>query len=93
MSDLKESDLRIAGGKLVSQNRCMAVGVGMPGEQTNDLMIPLLDSKIKFILVTHEQEAAFMADVCGRLYHKVVFLQIFGIRSREIVLENSSTHF
>jgi acetolactate synthase I/II/III large subunit len=44
---------------------------GMPGEETNDLMISLLDSKIKFILVRHEQGAAFMADVYGRLTHKV----------------------
>ncbi|HXX97740.1 MAG TPA: acetolactate synthase large subunit [Candidatus Bathyarchaeia archaeon] len=45
---------------------------GMPGEETNDLMISLQDSKkIKFILVRHEQGAAFMADVYGRLTHKV----------------------
>ena len=44
---------------------------GMPGEETNDLMISLLDSKIKFILVRHEQGAAFMADVYGRLTQKV----------------------
>src|SRR5215471_35458 len=44
---------------------------GMPGEETSDLMISLLDSKIKFILVRHEQGAAFMADVYGRLTHKV----------------------
>ena len=45
---------------------------GMPGEETNDLMISLLDSKkIEFILVRHEQAAAFMADVYGRLTQKV----------------------
>jgi acetolactate synthase I/II/III large subunit len=45
---------------------------GLPGEETNDLMISLLDSKkIKFILVRHEQGAAFMADVYGRLTQKV----------------------
>src|SRR5215469_14665740 len=45
---------------------------GMPGEETNDLMMSLSDSKkIKFILVRHEQGAAFMADVYGRLTHKV----------------------
>jgi len=45
---------------------------GMPGEETNDLMISLLDSKkIKFVLVRHEQAAAFMADVYGRLTQKV----------------------
>lgn len=45
---------------------------GIPGEETNDLMMSLLDSnKIKFILVRHEQGAAFMADVYGRLTQKV----------------------
>ena len=45
---------------------------GLPGEETNDLMISLLDSKkIKFILVRHEQGASFMADVYGRLTQKV----------------------
>jgi acetolactate synthase-1/2/3 large subunit len=45
---------------------------GLPGEETNDLMISLLDSKkIKFILVRHEQAAAFMADVYGRVTQKV----------------------
>jgi acetolactate synthase-1/2/3 large subunit len=45
---------------------------GMPGEETNDLMISVLDSKkIEFILVRHEQAAAFMADVYGRLTQKV----------------------
>jgi len=44
---------------------------GIPGEETNDLMISLLDSDIKFVLVRHEQAAAFMADMYGRLTQKV----------------------
>ena len=45
---------------------------GLPGEETNDLVISLSDSpKIKFVLTRHEQGAAFMADVYGRLTHKV----------------------
>ena len=44
---------------------------GLPGEETNDLMFSLLNSKIKFILVRHEQGAAFMADVYGRLTQNV----------------------
>src|SRR5574339_105718 len=44
---------------------------GLPGEETNDLMFSLLNSRIKFILVRHEQGAAFMADVYGRLTQKV----------------------
>lgn len=45
---------------------------GLPGEETNDLIISLSSSpKIEFILTRHEQGAAFMADVYGRLTQKV----------------------
>ena len=45
---------------------------GLPGEETNDLMISIANSsKIKFVLTRHEQGAAFMADVYGRLTQKV----------------------
>lgn len=44
---------------------------GLPGEENADLCISLLNSKIKFILVRHEQSAAFMADVYGRITKKV----------------------
>lgn len=44
---------------------------GIPGEETSDLIMSLLDSKIKFVLVRHEQAAAFMADIYGRLTQKV----------------------
>ena len=41
---------------------------GIPGEETLDLNAALEDSdKIKFVLTRHEQAAAFMADVYGRL--------------------------
>lgn len=41
---------------------------GLPGEENLDLMEALRHSKkIKFILTRHEQGAAFMADVYGRL--------------------------
>ncbi len=40
---------------------------GIPGEENLDLMDALLESHIKFITVRHEQGAAFMADVYGRL--------------------------
>ncbi|MFW5447553.1 MAG: acetolactate synthase large subunit [Methylophagaceae bacterium] len=40
---------------------------GIPGEENLDVMDSLLDSKIKFITTRHEQGAAFMADVYGRL--------------------------
>ncbi|MBI5041217.1 MAG: acetolactate synthase large subunit, partial [Gammaproteobacteria bacterium] len=40
---------------------------GVPGEENLDLMDALLDSSIKFVTCRHEQGAAFMADVYGRL--------------------------
>src|SRR6184192_4765630 len=52
--------------------RCLeAEGVeyifGIPGEENGDFMISLLDSPIEFILCHHEQGAAFMADLYGRM--------------------------
>ena len=40
---------------------------GVPGEETEDLLFSLERSSIKFIPTRHEQGAAFMADVWGRL--------------------------
>lgn len=40
---------------------------GLPGEENIDVMDALLDSHIQFVLTRHEQGAAFMADVYGRL--------------------------
>ncbi|MGD2113106.1 MAG: acetolactate synthase large subunit [Gammaproteobacteria bacterium] len=40
---------------------------GIPGEENLDVMDALLDSSIRFVTVRHEQGAAFMADVYGRL--------------------------
>ncbi len=40
---------------------------GIPGEENLDVMDALLNSRIKFITTRHEQGAAFMADVYGRL--------------------------
>ncbi len=52
--------------------RCLeAEGVrhvfGVPGEENADLMMSLQDSSVEFILCRHEQSAAFIADVYGRL--------------------------
>ncbi len=52
--------------------RCLeAEGVeyifGVPGEENADMMMSLLDSPIEFIVCRHEQGAAFIADVYGRL--------------------------
>jgi len=43
---------------------------GIPGEENIAVMDALLDSPIKFITTRHEQGAAFMADVYGRLTGK-----------------------
>jgi acetolactate synthase-1/2/3 large subunit len=43
---------------------------GIPGEENIDVMDALLDSSICFVLTRHEQGAAFMADVYGRLTGK-----------------------
>ena len=43
---------------------------GIPGEENIAVMDVLLDSPIKFITTRHEQGAAFMADVQGRLTGK-----------------------
>src|SRR5919106_3965554 len=40
---------------------------GIPGEENIDIMDALLESGIKFFTTRHEQGAAFMADVYGRL--------------------------
>lgn len=55
--------------------RCLeAEGVdtifGVPGEENADIMISLLNSSIEFITCRHEQSAAFMADMYGRLTGK-----------------------
>jgi acetolactate synthase I/II/III large subunit len=43
---------------------------GVPGEETLDVLNSLVDSHIRFIPTRHEQGAAFMADVHGRLTGK-----------------------
>ncbi len=40
---------------------------GIPGEENVDIMDAMLDSRLRFITTRHEQAAAFMADVYGRL--------------------------
>lgn len=43
---------------------------GIPGEENLEVMEALKDSGIQFITVRHEQGAAFMADIYGRLTRK-----------------------
>lgn len=59
---------------------------GVPGEENLDLMNALLDSHIQFILTRHEQGAAFMADVYGRLTGKAgVCLSTLGPGATNLV--------
>ena len=60
---------------------------GLPGEENADLMMSLTGSKsIKFILTRHEQGAAFMADVYGRLTGKAgVCLSTLGPGATNLV--------
>jgi acetolactate synthase-1/2/3 large subunit len=44
---------------------------GVPGEENADFMMALEDSSIEFVLCRHEQGAAFMADLHGRLTGRV----------------------
>lgn len=71
--------------------RCLeAEGVthifGVPGEENADLMISLMDSSIEFVLCRHEQAAAFIADVYGRLTGKAgVCLSTLGPGATNLV--------
>ena len=45
---------------------------GIPGEENLEIIEALRDSPIQFITVRHEQGAAFMADMYGRLTGRMV---------------------
>jgi Thiamine pyrophosphate-requiring enzymes [acetolactate synthase, pyruvate dehydrogenase (cytochrome), glyoxylate carboligase, phosphonopyruvate decarboxylase] len=49
------------------ENEGVKYAFGIPGEENIQLVDALNRSKIKFILVRHEQGAAFMADLYGRV--------------------------
>ena len=64
---MKASDLFV---KCLEQEGVSRI-FGVPGEENADFMISLKKSKkIEFVLCRHEQAAAFMADVYGRLTGK-----------------------
>lgn len=52
------------------ENEGVELIFGLPGEETLELMDALLGSRMRFIETRHEQGAAFMADVYGRLSGK-----------------------
>ncbi len=57
---------------------------GIPGEENIDVMDALLDSPIRFITTRHEQGAAFMADVYGRLTGRAGVCLATLVRGRPI---------
>ena len=63
---MKASDLLVK----CLENEGVRYIFGIPGEENIDILDSLLDSKIQFIPTRHEQGAAFMADVYGRLTGK-----------------------
>ena len=65
----KENETMNAAQVLVRclENEGVEYVFGIPGEENLEVMRALKDSKIKFITVRHEQGAAFMADVYGKL--------------------------
>lgn len=59
---------------------------GIPGEENLDLMFALKGSGIRFVPTRHEQGAAFMADVYGRLTgHAGVCLATLGPGATNLV--------
>ena len=61
---------------------------GLPGEENADFLMFLSESKIRFVITRHEQSAAFMADVYGRLTDKPgVCLSTLGQERQTLQLE------
>ena len=59
---------------------------GIPGEENLDVMDALIGSSIRFVTTRHEQGAAFMADVYGRLTGKAgVCLSTLGPGATNLV--------
>lgn len=59
---------------------------GLPGEEIEDLLFSLQNSSVRFIPTRHEQGAAFMADVWGRLTGKAgVCLSTLGPGATNLV--------
>jgi acetolactate synthase I/II/III large subunit len=79
---MKASDLLVK----CLENEGVKYVFGLPGEETQDLLFSLEKSSIKFIPTRHEQGAAFMADVYGRLTGKAgVCLSTLGPGATNLV--------
>ena len=66
MGELKTAELLVK----CLENEGVEYLFGLPGEENLDILEALRDSPIEFITTRHEQGAAFMADVYGRLTGK-----------------------
>ena len=49
------------------ENEGTRIAFGIPGEENLDLMDAFHDTSVRFVLARHEEAAAFMADVYGRV--------------------------
>ena len=65
-NNMKASDLFVR----CLENEGVEYIFGIPGEENLDVMDSMIGSSIRFITTRHEQGAAFMADVYGRLTGK-----------------------
>jgi acetolactate synthase-1/2/3 large subunit len=66
---------------------------GLPGEENEDLLFSIEDSSIKFITTRHEQGAAFMANVYGRLTGKAgVCLSTLGPGAMNLITGLADAH-
>ncbi len=66
---------------------------GIPGEENLEMMNAIYDSSIEFITTRHEQGAAFMADVYGRLTGKAgVCLSTLGPGATNLVTGVADAH-
>lgn len=66
---------------------------GLPGEENQDMMFSLEKSDITFISTRHEQGAAFMADVYGRLTGKAgVCLATLGPGATNLITAVADAH-
>lgn len=89
MISLKASDLFVK----ALENEGVEYIFGIPGEENIDLIDSLSRSKIKFITTRHEQGAAFMADVYGRLTGKPgVCLSTLGPGASNLVTGVANAH-
>ncbi len=67
---------------------------GVPGEENQDLLFSLQKSSIRFVPTRHEQGAAFIADVYGRLTGKAgVCLATLGPGATNLLTGVADAHF